>query len=85
MQQSVVLNLGSEPLRFTPDGRVSVLDAIRAMCNSGCPQSIWEDIKTKHPKILMHCDEYSFHGKTPDPVVNTEGWEKIWMLLIDYL
>jgi hypothetical protein len=85
MKQDVIVHMDSEPVRFTPDGRISVLDAIRTLCNDNCPRAIWKDIRKKYPEILRHCDQYSFQGKAFDPVVNNEGWEKLWMLLIDYV
>lgn len=85
MKPTVTVNLDNHPVRFTPDGKVSVVDAIRAVSNSDRHLSIWEDLKTAHPEILMHCECYSFEGEGPISVVNSEGWEGIWMLLIEYL
>ena len=85
MEQPLILNLGSAPLRFTPDGKVSVVDAIRAVSNSKRPYSLWEKLKAEHPNILMHCEDYSFQGKEPVPVIDSKGWEMVWMLLPDFL
>ena len=85
MEQALIVNLDSVPLRFTPDGKVSVVDAIRAVSNSKCPFSIWENLKVEHPEILLYCEDYSFQGESPTPVVNSKGWERVWMLLPDYL
>lgn len=85
MAQPLILNLGSDPLRFTPDGKVSVVDAIRAVSNSDSPYSIWENLKAEHPEILLYCVDYSFQGKGPVPVIDSKGWERVWMLLPDYL
>ena len=84
MNQALILNLDNEPVRFTPDGKVSVLDAIRAVGNSDHPSSLWENLKKEHPEILLHCEDYSFQKEGPAPVVNSEGWERIWILLPDY-
>ena len=85
MEQPLILNLESVPLRFTPDGKVSVVDAIRAVSNSKCPTTIWENLKAAHPGILIYCEDYSFQGKEPVPVIDSKGWEMVWMLLPDYL
>jgi len=85
VEQALIVNLDSVPLRFTPDGKVSVVDAIRAVSNSKCPFSIWENLKVEHPEILLYCEDYSFQGESPTPVVNSKGWERVWMLLPDYL
>jgi hypothetical protein len=33
----------------------------------------------------MHCEDYLFQIEGPISVVNSEGWETIWMLLPNYL
>lgn len=85
MEQPLILNLDSVPLRFTPDGKVSIVDAIRAVSNSRCPTSIWENLKAEYPDILKHCEDYSFQGGDPVSVIDRTGLEKVWMLLPDYL
>jgi hypothetical protein len=85
MAQATVFTLNNEPVRFTPEGKVSVVDAIRVVTNSNSPGAIWDSLKTEHPEVLMHCESYLFQTEGPIPVVNSEGWETIWMLLPDYL
>jgi hypothetical protein len=85
MGRPVIVNLDSIPLRFTPDGKVSVVDAIRAVSESNSPATIWENLKRAHPEILIHCEDYSFHGENPIAVINSKGWERVWLLLPDYL
>jgi len=85
MEQPLIVNLDSKPLRFTPHGKVSVVDAIRALSNSNRPYSIWENLKAEHPEILIHCEDYSFQGEEPVPVIDSKGWERVWMLLLDFL
>jgi len=79
------VNLDSVPLRFTPDGKVSVFDAIRAVTNSNRPYSIGESLKAEHPEILIYCEDYSFQGEDPIPVIDSGGWERVWMFLPDFL
>lgn len=85
MGRAVMVNLDSMPLRFTPDGKVSVIDAIRAVSDSKCPTAIWEHLKEDYPEILIYCKDYTFYKETPVPVIDSKGWEKVWMLLPDYL
>ena len=85
MGQAMVFTLNNQSVRFTPDGKVSVVDAIRIVTNSNSPDAIWDTIKAEHPEVLMHCEDYSFQIEEPIPVVNSEGWETIWMLLPNYL
>ena len=60
MEQTLIVSLDSEPLRFTPDGKVSIVDAIRAVTNSNRPYSIWKNLKAEHPEIFIYCEDYSF-------------------------
>ena len=85
MERAVIVDLDDIPLRFTPDGKVSVVDAIRAVSASDCPTALWEKLKVVHPEILMHCEDYSFQGEGPITVIDSKGWEKVWLLLPDYL
>jgi len=85
MEQALIVNLDSVPLRFTPDGKVSVIDAIRAVSNSKRPSSIWANLRVEHPEILIYCEDYSFQGEGPIPVIDSKGWERVWMLLPDFL
>jgi hypothetical protein len=85
MGRPVIVDLDDIPLRFTPEGKVSVLDAIKAVSNSNSSNTIWERLKKAHPEILNHCEDYSFQGKDPVAVIDSKGWEKIWSLLPDYL
>jgi len=81
----VTLNLDNNPIRFTPDGKVSVIDAIQAVSNSNRARPIWESLKREHPDILLHCEDYSFQREAPTPVVTSDGWERVFILLPDYL
>jgi hypothetical protein len=84
-EKALIFDLDGTPVRFTPDGRVSVIDAIRVVTDSRFPKSIWETIATEHPEILGYCEDYSFQKEGPIPVVSSEGWERIWMLLPEFM
>jgi hypothetical protein len=84
-EKALIFDLDGTPVRFTPDGRVSVIDAIRVVTDSRFPKSIWENIRTEHPEILSYCEDYSFQKEGPIPVVGSEGWERIWMLLPEFM
>lgn len=85
MESPFIVSLDSIPMRFTPDGKVSVIDAIRAVIDSDCPAAIWENMKVLHPEILIYCEDYSFQGEDLVTVIDSVGWEKVWLLLPDYL
>jgi hypothetical protein len=85
VEQNLVVHFDGDPVRFTPDGKVSVLDAIGALTQSECPGSLWEDVKKKHPEIMSYCGSYSFRKGQSLPVVDNAGWDMLWMVLMDYL
>lgn len=85
MEEALVVTLDNETVRFTPNGRVSVIDAIRAVSNSNRAYEIWERLKTEQPEILIHCENYSFLREGTGPVVDSEGLQKVLVLLQEYL
>lgn len=85
VEKALAVSVGEDLVRFTPDGRVSVIDAIQAVISSARADTIWTSLKSDHPDILIYCEEYPFRGGDLLTVTGTEGWEKIWMLLPFYL
>jgi hypothetical protein len=85
MEEAFVVYMDDDPVTFTEDGRVSVLDAIRMVLDSGSAPDLWEKIKVEHPDILNHCEEHAFREQGTVSVIDKEGWEKIWMILPEYL
>ena len=85
VEETLIVNLDNQPIRFTPDGKVSVVDAIKMVTGSDNPWSIWENLKAEHPDLLTHCQEHASQSEGAVPVVGSEGWEKIWTLLLDSL
>jgi hypothetical protein len=85
MEDSHIMELDSMPVRFTPDGRVAIIDAIQAVSNTDCPRLIWETLQRNHPEVLSFCEDFSFQENDPSPVVDSEGWEVIMPLLFYYV
>jgi len=85
MEQTLVVQFDDDPIRFTPDGKVFVLDAIKALTKSEHPKDLWESLKQKYPEILGHCENSCFQGGQCLLVIDKEGWEMLWILLIDHL
>ncbi len=77
--------LDHERVRFTPEGKISVIDAIKAISETDCAHCLWEDLSREHPELLEYCDEFSFHKNGNLPVADSQGWEKIHVLLFDHL
>jgi len=85
MEKDVIMDLDNGAVRFTAEGKISVIDAIRAVGVSEHPWNVWEGLKTEHPEVLDHCEDYSFQVQDSVPVVDSEGWEKICAVLLEYL
>jgi len=72
-------------IQWTADGKISVLDAICAITESKQSYRLWERLVSDHPEILGYCEAHSFQGGNKKWVVDVHGWEKIFMLLPEYL
>lgn len=81
----LTINFDSQPVRFTFDGKVSVIDVIRVLCDPEHPFTLWEKIKNDHPEILPYCDHFLFQTGEVIPVIDGKGWEKLWILLPFYM
>jgi hypothetical protein len=85
MEENIIIDLDNVAVRFTPEGKISVIDAIKAVGGSERPWSVWKSLKRKHPEILDHCEGYAFQRQAPVPVADSEGWDKICAVLLEYL
>jgi hypothetical protein len=85
MEQILTVRFDDDAIRFTPEGKVSVLDTIKALTQSGQPGRVWKSLKEEHPEILPYCEYYRFQPGQCLPVMDKEGLEILWMLLIDYV
>jgi len=85
VEQSLVVQFDDDPVHFTPDGKVSVLDIIRALTQSEHPGRLWESLKEEHPEILDYCEDYFFRPGQSQTVLDKEGSEMLLSLLIEYL
>jgi hypothetical protein len=84
MEEAFMVYMGGDPVAFTEDGRVSVIDAIGVVLDSGSAPAVWEKIRKEHPEILPHCRDHAFKDQGTVLVIDKDGWEKIWMLLPEY-
>jgi hypothetical protein len=85
MDEDLTLTLDACPIRFTPDGKISVIDAIKSLTGSDSPELLWESLKGRHPEILAHCEDHCFQETQRTEVVDGEGWEKIGALLFEHM
>jgi len=85
MPRQLTLKLDNDHIRFTPDGKVAVVDAIKALSDLGDPETIWELLKAGSPEIKGVYQDYDFAESKSEAVVDGEGWEKIETALLDYI
>lgn len=85
MKHDVTLEMDGEIIRFTEDGKMAVLDAIAVLSSDDCPGCIWEKLKQKNPKLAPALETHTFKEGEPVAVADSETWEIIQMLLLDYL
>ncbi|RJQ86157.1 MAG: hypothetical protein C4519_02290 [Desulfobacteraceae bacterium] len=83
--QAIHLALDQHAIRFTPDGKIAVIDAITALSDLTDAKHIWRGLSQNHPEIITLCDTYHFKKAESTPVANVENWEKIQGFLFEYL
>ncbi|MBR9986802.1 MAG: hypothetical protein KFF68_12920 [Desulfosarcina sp.] len=85
MKDILRIKLEEDTVRFTPDGKIAVIDAIGALSKTKCPDCLWEDLKRSHPQIGDWCSDYSFAEEETGPVAGNRSWMRIQDLLLDHL
>ncbi len=84
MIKSLMFTLDQDQIRFTPDGKVSVMDIISALCTTDKPEMVWEAIIQEHPEMYAYCEDFSYKDKSIK-VVDNRGFYMLEKLLFDYL
>jgi hypothetical protein len=79
------MKLDGDRVRFTPDGKIAVVDAFQALGARGEAERIWERLKEEHPDFNDFCQGYSFQEDKIDSVVDGEGWEEIEDAFLEYI
>jgi hypothetical protein len=80
-----VLSLNENFVRFTPNGEIAVIDAIKMLAEPGSAEEIWKALKDENPEILSHCKRFHFPKSNSVMVADSQGWEQIESLLFDYI
>jgi len=79
------MKLDGDSVRFTPDGKIAVVDAIKALSARQGAEHIWQSLKEDRPEFRDLCQSYNFQESKTDSVVDSEGWQKIEDALLDYI
>ena len=85
MNKNFTLNLDGENVRFTEDGKISVIDAIAVLSEDDCPDCIWDKLIQENPQLGTALEKYAFKDGEFVIVTDGESWERIEILLLDYL
>ena len=85
MVKEFVLCLEENSVRFTPNGEIAVIDAIKALSTSDTAEEIWTALKDENPEILSHCRLFHFSKGKPVMVADSQGWQQIETQLFDYI
>lgn len=84
MIKSLTLTLDDDQVRFTPDGKVALMDMIAALSDSDEPETIWDEIVSQNPEILAYCEDFDYKDETIK-VVDSDGLAMVENMLFDYL
>jgi hypothetical protein len=79
------LMLDQDQIRFTPEGKMAVVDAIEALTGAEDGHSVWQDVIDGNPEMISWCDTYQFPKCGATPVIGRKGWEKVEALVFDYM
>ncbi|MGD1967534.1 MAG: hypothetical protein PVJ35_05040 [Desulfobacterales bacterium] len=79
------MKLDNDSIRFTPDGKVAVVDAIKALSARDDAGGIWESLKNQYPELKEICQIYGFKEDESDCVVDGEAWQMIEDALYNYM
>ncbi|MFP4473939.1 MAG: hypothetical protein ACLFOY_00170 [Desulfatibacillaceae bacterium] len=86
MNDDITLQMIEEPVRFTHDGRIAVIDGIRAAMGSGQgADSVMETITSSHPELFTNCEEYTFSTDDTELVCGSDEWEAIFLTIFYHL
>ena len=86
MTQQVEISIDGDAIRFTPNGKVCVTDAIRLVTGGGDEAGhAWTHLVNENPHLLELCTYHTFEGRQSRAVVGSDEWDQIETLLLDYL
>jgi hypothetical protein len=84
MIKSLMLTLDQDKFRFTPDGKVSVIDIIAALCATDDPEMIWGEIILHHPEMHEYCEDFVYKDEIIK-VIDGNSFYMLEKLLFRYL
>lgn len=71
------IKLDDKPVRFTPDGKLYIVDAIAALAQIHPAADLWETLKKEKPQVKQYVDYRPGEGDEPRPITDSNGWDHI--------
>ena len=78
------LKLDGDAVRFSPDGKVVLLDAIKALTGREPSEDLLAGMKTKLSGMAGRCEERDIPGEGSLTLICSEGWLRICDWLIQH-
>jgi hypothetical protein len=77
-----ITDLSNAQIRRTPDGRISVFDALKT-AGAINPRVTWKRLTDSYSDVVTGCYNFKFSGRgqRETPVTTAEGWRKILTVL----
>jgi len=82
MNDQIIVAIDDQDIRFTPDGKVAVLDVISVLSEASSAEQVWAEFKQENPGI--ECTEYTFAGGENLCVIDREAMEQVQDWLFGY-
>ena len=85
MKSNLKLKLDDDTVRFTPEGRIFLIDVIGMLVDTPSATDFWRDLKARKPEIEAHIEYQRMSGEQMVPTTDSSGWDSVNTLLFDYL
>jgi len=72
-------------VRFTPEGKLYIVDAIAALAQVYKATDLWETLQKEKPQVKQYIDYHHGEDDKPLPITDSEGWDHIQDHLFDHL
>lgn len=84
MNIGFTLKLDQDVVRFSTDGKVVLLDAIKALTGCVLTEDLLDGVKKRLSGVPGRIEEREIPGEGSMTVINSEGWLRICDLLINH-
>lgn len=79
------VKLDDMSVRFTPDGKLYIIDAIAALAQIHKAKDVWETLQKEKPQVKQYVDYHHGEGHELLPTTDSDGWGHIQDHLFDHL